>query len=52
MLSTFVGGAGIYIAGLLRDSHINLNVVYQFASLIIVVCAGLLWIAKQQIKKK
>jgi MFS family permease len=52
MLSTCVGGAGIYAAGMLRDFHINLNVLYGFAALVVIGCAGLLWIAQHELKNK
>lgn len=51
MLSTIIGGVGIYAAGLLRDSHINLSLIFQLASVVILVCIGLLFIIKRQIKK-
>jgi predicted MFS family arabinose efflux permease len=50
MLSTFIGGAGIYVAGFLRDSHINLNMLYGFAAFVVVGCAGLLWMAQHNLK--
>ena len=51
MLSTIVGGIGIYAAGWLRDAQVNLSVVYQLASIIMVICVGFLFVVKQQIKK-
>ncbi|MGV8136683.1 MAG: MFS transporter [Mangrovibacterium sp.] len=52
MLSTIIGGIGIYAAGWLRDSDIDLNLAYRFATLIMAICIGLLYIAMQQIKKQ
>ena len=52
MFATVIGGAGIYAAGALRDSQINLGVVYQMAALSIIVCVGLLWLVKCDIKKR
>lgn len=50
MFATIVGGAGIFIAGALRDSQINLNLVFQIASFSILLCIGLLWLVKKNIK--
>ncbi len=50
MFATIVGGAGIYAAGALRDSNINLGVTLQVASLVIVICIALLWMVKKSIK--
>ncbi len=50
MFATLVGGVGIYAAGALRDSHINLGVVFQAASLSIAVCVLLLWLVKKYLK--
>lgn len=51
MLSTMVGGVGIYAAGWLRDSQVSLDVVYRLASVIILICAGLLFVVNKQLKK-
>ena len=50
MLATIVGGIGIYVAGALRDSQINLGVMYRFAALCMVICVALLLTIKN-IKK-
>jgi len=52
MFSTCIGGLGIYAAGALRDSQIDLGLVYRMASLSIIVCIGLLWLVRRDIKKK
>lgn len=52
MLATIVGGIGIYAAGALRDSNINLGIVYQSASLCIVLCVVLLLLIKRNIQKQ
>ena len=52
MFATIIGGIGVYVAGALRDSHINLGIVYQIASLSIIVCVGLLLLVRREIKKK
>ncbi|WP_419803361.1 MFS transporter [Mucilaginibacter sp.] len=41
-----IGGLGIYAAGLLRDSQINLSVAFQFAALIMLISAVLLYNVK------
>lgn len=51
MFSTIVGGTGIYVAGALRDSHINLSIIYQIASISILICVWLLILVKKNIKK-
>ncbi len=52
MFATIVGGLGIYAAGILRDSQINLNLVYQLASFSMLICIGLLWLVKKDAQKK
>lgn len=38
-----VGGAGIYVGGLLRDAHVDISRVFYLAAANLVVCAGLLF---------
>jgi MFS family permease len=52
MLSTIIGGAGIYIAGLLRDAQVNLNTVYQLAAGVILLCIGCLFIVSKTINNQ
>jgi len=52
MFATCIGGIGIYAAGALRDSHINLGIVYQIASLSIVVCVGLLLLVRRDAERQ
>jgi len=52
LFACVVGGLGIYAAGLLRDSKINLSVVFQFASLIMIVSAVLLYLVKPKAQMK
>lgn len=49
MFATIIGGCGLYAAGILRDSQINLSKVFQFAALVMVVCAVLLFLIKRQL---
>lgn len=51
LLSTIVGGVGIYAAGWLRDAQVDLSKVFQLASVIILICVGFLFVVKRQIKK-
>lgn len=48
MFATVIGGVGLYVAGIMRDADINLNRMFQFASLIMLVCMGLLLIVKKR----
>ena len=50
MFATIIGGVGIYAAGALRDSQINLNIMFQIASVSIMVCILLLGLVKRNIK--
>jgi len=52
MLATSVAGVGIVVAGALRDSQVNLGIMYQFAALCIVFCIVFLWMIKQILNKK
>lgn len=51
MFATIIGGLGIYAAGALRDSNFNLNLVYQLASVSILICILLLWLVKKNAEK-
>jgi MFS family permease len=44
--SCIIGGLGLFAGGVLRDSHIDLGRMYQFAALIIVICAAILFMVK------
>ena len=48
--STLIGGYGLYAGGVLRDAHVNLSKMYQFAALILLICAALLFMVKSQPK--
>ncbi|GAB3907921.1 MFS transporter [Larkinella knui] len=43
MFSCIVGGAGIYLGGMLRDSHIDVSVLFRVAAVLMVLCAGILF---------
>ena len=51
-LSTMVGGIGIYAAGWLRDSQVDLSIIYQLAAVIILICVGFLFVVKREIKNE
>lgn len=46
LFACVVGGLGIYAAGLLRDSSVNLSIIFQSASLLMLVSAVLLYLVK------
>ena len=52
MLTVFVGGLSTYVAGALRDAHVGLGTVFQYASLGLVLCMFLLLLVKRDVKKK
>jgi MFS family permease len=41
--SCIIGGIGLYMTGYLRDAHIDLSVMFQFASGVMLICASLLF---------
>jgi len=48
--STIIGGLALYAGGVLRDSNIDLSRIYQFAAIIIIVCAILLFMIRPKIR--
>ena len=44
--SCIIGGISLYAGGALRDANIELGRMYQFAALIIIICAFLLFMVK------
>lgn len=44
--SCLVGGATIYAGGVLRDSHIDVNRIFQFSAASLIVCAAILFFIK------
>jgi MFS family permease len=55
-ISTFfacaIGGAGIYVGGMLRDAQVDISRVFQFAAINLVLCAGLLFLVGRYIRRK
>jgi len=52
LFSCLVGGATIYLGGVLRDTHVNINKLFQFGAFGILVCAAILLFAKARINKR
>jgi MFS family permease len=50
--STIIGGIALYAGGVLRDMDINLSRIYQFAALIIIICASFLFMARPKQKSE
>jgi MFS family permease len=48
MFSCIVGGLTIYAGGALRDAHVNVSGVFQFAAVSVVGCAGMLFFVRPQ----
>lgn len=46
MLSCIVGGLALYAGGILRDAQVDLAYIYQFAGVIMLLCAWLLYKVK------
>ncbi len=43
MFATVIGGIGLYAGGVLRDSQVDLSAMYRWASLLLIVCALLIY---------
>ncbi len=48
--STIIGGLALYAGGVLRDSNVDLSKMYQFAALIMITCAIMLFMVRPQSK--
>jgi len=46
LFAVMVGGLGIYMAGVLRDAKVNLSLIFQCASVLMVASAVLLYLVK------
>ncbi len=46
MFAVMVGGASIYIGGVVRDAHINITTMFNCGALGLLICAVLLWTIK------
>jgi MFS family permease len=43
LFSCIVGGIGLYAGGALRDAHVDISLLFHFAAVMMLVCAGILW---------
>jgi hypothetical protein len=46
MLAVMVGGASIYIGGVVRDAQISITTIFNYGALGLFICAILLWTIK------
>jgi hypothetical protein len=46
MLAVFIGGATVYIGGVVRDAHIPVTTVFNCGALGLLLCGALLWSVK------
>lgn len=46
MLAVFIGGATVYIGGVVRDAHIPITTVFNCGAVGLLVCAVLLWLVQ------
>ncbi|MCT1530136.1 MFS transporter [Sphingobacterium daejeonense] len=51
LCSCIIGGIGIYLAGILRDANINLSLIFQLATLTMIICAIALFSLKPKSTK-
>ncbi len=52
MFATIVGGIGLYASGALKDANIDFATMFKGAAILLLVCAGLLFVIKKQIFPK
>lgn len=50
LFGTIIGGIGLYAGGVMRDSNINLSLMFQFSALTMVICAVLLFMVRPKSK--
>lgn len=48
LFACVVGGVGIYAGGVLRDNHVNVQLLFWVAAALMVVCAGLLLMVRKK----
>ncbi len=48
LFACVVGGLGIYAGGVLRDNHVNVQLLFWVAAALMVVCAGLLLMVRKK----
>jgi MFS family permease len=52
LFSCLVGGVTIYLGGVLRDSHVNVNRLFVFGAFMILFCAAVLWAVNVRTRRK
>ena len=52
LFGTFIAGFGLYAGGVLRDLKVDLSKMFQFATLLMLICAVLLFMIKPKSKVK
>jgi MFS family permease len=52
MLSTIIGGLGVYMASAMRDAQIGLSLVYQASAIALIVCSGILLLVLKTVKRE
>lgn len=50
MFACIVGGIGIYVGGILRDANFETALLFKFAAVIMLICAGILYLIKVKLK--
>jgi MFS family permease len=48
LFACVIGGIGLYMAGVLRDRQVDLGKMFQFASILMILCIGLLYLIKRK----
>lgn len=46
--SCAIGGAGVYAGGMLRDAQVDVSRIFLFASINVLICAGLLFVLRHR----
>lgn len=46
LVSTILGGIGIYAAGAMRDYHINLDILFRSAAVMLLICGYMFYLVK------
>lgn len=46
LVSTILGGIGLYAAGAMRDLHINLDILFRAAALMLLICGFMFYLVK------
>lgn len=52
MFSTIVGGIGLYASGALKDANIDFATMFKGAAVLLLACAGILFLIRKQIFSK